>query len=122
MGVRISLIKKAEMDQLGTLEELILLTVCSLGEDAYGVSVHQKLGEHTGRPLTLGAVHTTLYRLQDKGFVDSTMGGATNTRGGRRKRYFRATGSGIAALRSSRDVRKSFWKTIPAMDSAVALR
>ncbi len=109
------------MDQLGTLEELVLLAVCSLSEEAYGVSVHQKLGENTGRPLTLGAVHTTLYRLQDKGFLDSKLGGATNTRGGRRKRFFQATGAGLEALRAAQSVRQKFWKTIPALDAVTAL-
>jgi len=103
------------MEQLGNLEELVLLAVCSLGEDAYGVSVHRLLEEQAGRRSTLGAIHTTLYRLQDKGFLESAMGGATNQRGGRRKRLFRATGAGIEALRASRDVRTSFWDQIPAL-------
>jgi len=103
------------------LEELILLAVCSLGEEAYGVSVHQKLGENTGRPLTLGAVHTTLYRLQDKGFLDSKLGGATHTRGGRRKRLFTATGAGLEALRAAQSVRQKFWKSIPALDAVSTL-
>lgn len=110
------------MDQLGTLEELVLLSVCTLTGDAYGVSIHQKLGDHTGRPLTLGAVHTTLYRLQDKGYLNSEMGGATKSRGGRRKRLFTATGAGLEALRASRSVRERFWKAIPALDTASSFR
>jgi len=104
------------MDQLGTLEELVLLSVCSLSEEAYGVSVHGLLEEHTGRSITLGAVHTTLYRLQDKGFLESEMGGATSVRGGRRKRIFKATGTGLEALRNAQAVRNRFWKAIPALD------
>lgn len=105
------------MDQLGTLEELVLLSVCSLADGAYGVSVHELLEQQTGRSLTLGAVHTTLYRLQDKGFLNSELGGATSVRGGRRKRLFKATGAGLEALRTSRAVRERFWDRIPALDN-----
>ncbi len=102
-------------EQLGTLEELVLLTVCSLGDDAYGVSVHQHLVEVSGRTVSLGAIHTTLYRLQDKGFLDSEMGGASATRGGRRKRLFRATGAGVEALRAARSLRNQLWDSIPRL-------
>lgn len=105
------------MEQLGSLEELVLLSVCSLGSDAYGVSVHAILTEETGRMLTIGAVHTTLYRLQDKGFLSSEMGGATTERGGRRKRLFSVTGAGLEALRSAKSTRERFWNAIPAFDS-----
>lgn len=104
------------MDQLGTLEELVLLSVRSLNEEAYGVTVHGLLQEQSGRSITLGAVHTTLYRLQDKGFLESEMGGATSVRGGRHKRLYKATGTGIEALRSAQAVGNRFWKAIPAFD------
>jgi|FLOH01.1.fsa_nt_gi PadR family transcriptional regulator, regulatory protein PadR len=104
------------MDNLGNLEELVLLSVCSLSDDAYGVSVHRVLTEETGRQLTIGAIHTTLYRLQDKSYLSSEMGGATNERGGRRKRVFKVTGTGLAVLRESRSVRERFWGAIPALD------
>ncbi len=109
------------MDQLGNLEELVLLSVCALSEDAYGVSVHRVLTEETNRQLTIGAVHTTLYRLQDKGYLSSKMGGATNERGGRRKRVFVVTGAGLEVLRSSRSVRERFWSAIPALDMLPSL-
>lgn len=106
-------------EQLGTLEELVLLTVCSLGEDAYGVSVHQHLANVSGRSISLGAVHTTLYRLEDKGFLTSDMGGASPTRGGRRKRIFQATGAGREALRHAHDVRKRLWDSVPSLESGL---
>jgi len=101
-------------EQLGNLEELVLLTVCALGTDAYGVSVHQHLAEVSGRAVSLGAIHTTLYRLQDKGFLESEMGGSSPTRGGRRKRLFRATGAGLDAVRAARAVRDRLWEGMPS--------
>lgn len=101
--------------QLGAFEELILLAVCVLGDEAYGVSVLNEIKEQTGRALTLGAVHATMYRLQEKGFLDSEMGGATEKRGGRRKRLFSATGTGLEMLRSSRDMRERLWSLIPKL-------
>lgn len=106
-------------EQLGNLEELVLLTVCSLGDDAYGVSVHQHLASVSGRSLSLGAVHTTLYRLEEKGFLDSSMGGASPQRGGRRKRLFQATGAGLEALRAARAVRDRLWEGIPSLESGL---
>ena len=105
------------MDQLGNLEELVLLSVCALAGDAYGVTVHRHLMEEAGRRLTIGAVHTTLYRLQDKGLLDSDMGGATAERGGRRKRIFTITGAGLEMLRESQAVRQRFWEAIPALST-----
>lgn len=109
------------MEPLGNLEELVLLSVCALSDDAYGVTVHRLLTEETGRQLTIGAVHTTLYRLQDKGFLSSQMGGATNERGGRRKRVFTATGAGLEILRESRSIRERFWDAIPKLDRVPSL-
>ena len=109
------------MEQLGTLEELIVLAVCALGDNAYGFSVHQMIVEEAGRPITLGAVHTTLYRLQDKGLLNSSMGGATSERGGRSKRLFTATGAGRESVRNARVTRERFWKLIPGLDPVVAV-
>ena len=109
----------AGTEQLGALEELVLLTVCSLSDDAYGVTVHQHLAEVSGRSLSLGAVHTTLYRLEDKGFLESSMGGSSPTRGGRRKRIYQATGAGREALRAARAVRDSLWENIPSLESGL---
>ncbi|TDI77482.1 MAG: PadR family transcriptional regulator [Bacteroidetes bacterium] len=94
---------------LGAFEELVLLAVAMLNDEAYGISVLNELNSQTGRLLTLGAVHTTMYRLQEKGFLESRMGGATRQRGGRRKRLFRITGTGIATLQNSRQIRERMW-------------
>ncbi len=100
---------------IGEFEELVLLAVCILDGDAYGVMVRKELEKHAGRFVTLGAIHATLYRLQDKGLLTSSLGGATETRGGRRRRLFRITNTGLEALRAGRDVREKMWSLIPPM-------
>ena len=98
---------------LGEFEELILLTVCVLYENAYGVAIQEEIEQQTGRSLSISAVHSALHRLQGKGFVESWMGGATNQRGGRRKRYFRITSAGKEALLEMRRIREEMWRRIP---------
>ncbi|HYG18874.1 MAG TPA: PadR family transcriptional regulator, partial [Ohtaekwangia sp.] len=75
-------------DYLGEFEELILTMVGILGDEAYGNAIVAEIQQRVGREVNLSAVHVTLYRLEDKGLVKSKMGGATNARGGRRKRIF----------------------------------
>ena len=103
------------VQQLGTLEELVVLAVCVLRDQAYGVSVLQEIRDQTGRSLTLGAVHATLYRLQEKGLLESQLGGATEKRGGRRKRLFVATSTGFESIRTARGVREQMWSLIPEL-------
>ncbi len=101
--------------QLGAFEELVLLSVCVLHDHAYGVTVLDEIKDQTGRTLTLGAVHATLYRLQEKGLLDSEFGAATEKRGGRRKRLFIATNAGLEAIRTTRGVREQMWSLIPEL-------
>lgn len=98
---------------LGELEEVVMLTVAVLGEDAYAVTVAQELDLKTGRSLGFSTVHTTLQRLEEKGYLSSEMGGATAERGGRRKRFFRVTTFGRNALRDTRDAREALWNAMP---------
>lgn len=101
---------------IGELEEVLLLTVAMLyKEEAYGVAITQKLVEITGREISISAVHATLHRLEEKGFLKSKTGGATQERGGRRKRYFELTTAGTKAIREIRDLRAQFWKHIPKL-------
>lgn len=101
---------------LGELEEIVLLTVALLyKEQAYGVAITQKLNELTGRDISISAVHATLHRLEEKGFLRSLTGGATQERGGRSKRFFTLTASGTKAIRDIRDLRAEFWKNIPRL-------
>lgn len=90
---------------LGNFEEIILLTLLRLGENAYGVTVRQTVEEVTGKPASIGAIYVTLERLEEKGYVSSRQGEATPERGGRAKRYFKIEGSGEAALREADRVR-----------------
>ena len=102
-------------EYLGEFEELVLTMVGILGEDAYGNSIVSEIKERVGREVNLSAVHITLYRLEDKGHVKSHMGGATKSRGGRRKRIFRITNAGLAMLRAMKDARVDLWKLIPQL-------
>jgi len=98
---------------LGEFEEVLLLTVAILGEEAYGVTVTQELEQKTGRVVGFSTVHTTLQRLEEKGFLSSEMGGATAERGGRRKRFFTITAFGRKALREVKEVREELWGSLP---------
>lgn len=94
---------------LGELEQMTLLAVARLGEDAYGRSVRQELEKRTGRRVSRGAAYVTLDRLADKGFLASRVGGPTPGRGGKPKRYFTVTPEGAAALLESRRAFASLW-------------
>ena len=98
---------------LGEFEEVVLLTVAFLGEGAYGVTVTQEIEQKTGRAVGFSSVHTTLQRLEAKGFLRSQMGGATAERGGRRKRFFTVTAAGRKALVDVRQVREELWEALP---------
>jgi DNA-binding PadR family transcriptional regulator len=89
---------------LGPHEQLILLAIMRIGEDAYGMTIRREVEERSGRKLSIGAVYTTLERLQRKGYVRSHMGAATTERGGRAKRHFRMTARGERALKESHDL------------------
>lgn len=102
-------------EYLGEFEELVLTMAGILQEEAYGNAIVTEIKERVGREVNLSAVHVTLYRLEDKGFVKSKMGGATNQRGGRRKRIFTVTNAGLAMLRSMKEARLDLWKLIPQL-------
>ena len=102
-------------EYLGEFEELVLTMVGILQEEAYGNSVVNEIRTRLGRESNLSAVHVTLYRLEDKGYVKSNMGGATNARGGRRKRIFTITNAGLAMLQSMKEARIDLWKMVPQL-------
>ena len=95
---------------IGEFEELVLLTVAVLGDDAYGVSIKESIENTARRSISIGALHTTIARLEDKGFLESYLGGATTERGGRSKRYFYLTLDGKAALHGIRNLRNGLWR------------
>ena len=98
---------------LGEFEELVLIMTVILDDQAYGVTVSQEIERHTGRLVTFGAIHNTLIRLEEKGFVSSELGGATSERGGRRKRLFKVTALGKTALADIQQLRNKLWKLMP---------
>lgn len=97
---------------LGEFQELVLLAILSLSDDAYGVSIQKAIKEKAGREITRGALHSALSRLEEKGFLSSKYGKATKKRGGRRKKLYTVTASGLKALQKAHDVRQEFIQTL----------
>lgn len=89
------------MAALGELETLILLAILRLGGETYGVPVRDEIEARTGKRLSRGAVYTALARLETKEYLDSTLAPPTPTRGGKSKRLYSVSETGIAALRAS---------------------
>lgn len=100
---------------LGEFEELVLLTIAALVNEAYSVGICDALEKHTGRSVRLGVVHAVLNRLEEKGLVKSKLGEATNVRGGKRKRYYSITSAGKASLVKAKEIRDQLWSIIPEM-------
>ena len=98
---------------LGEFEELVLLTVGILYDDAYGLALVDELEHQTGRNVMISSVHKVLVRLEDKGYLKSRLGGATQERGGREKRLYTLTQSGINVLSQSREMRNTLWDQVP---------
>ena len=90
-------------DRLGRFEELVLLALIRLGENAYGVTIRREIAERTGCEVSFGAVYTTLERLERKGYVKSRVGNPTPERGGRAKGYFWIDAAGRTALAETRE-------------------
>jgi PadR family transcriptional regulator PadR len=103
-----------ERSQLGDLEELVLLAVVRLGEDAYGASIREELREQAGRSVSISTVYVTLMRLEEKGLARSWMGEPSGERGGKAKRYFAVRPEGMEALRATRQVRDRLWEGVPS--------
>ena len=102
---------------LGEFQEIVLLTILFLEDNAYGVTIQEEINRRQNRKLSRGALHAALIRLQDKGFVDTFMGGATAVRGGRRKKFYTVTNAGLEAVKTAREVREGLWKAIPRLST-----
>lgn len=98
---------------IGEFEELVLLTVGILFDNAYGLAIVDELENQTGRKIMISAAHKALVRLEDKGYLKSRMGGATESRGGREKRLYTLTHAGKKVLNDSREMRNEMWKQVP---------
>ena len=102
--------------RLGDFEEVILLITGILDEDeAYALKIAEEFKRQTGRAVSVGAVHSTLDRLEKKGFVKSALGEATAIRGGKRKRIFIITALGKRVLKDAKEFRMSLWKQYPLL-------
>jgi DNA-binding PadR family transcriptional regulator len=98
---------------LGEFEEVVMLSVAILGEDAYGNSVKSEIKKRLGRDPSIGALHASLQRLEEKGYLESQEGETTPERGGRRKRYYKVTKTGVKAMQQVKTLRDNMWKSVP---------
>ena len=98
---------------LGELEEIVLLVVANLYDNAYGVLIKNEIEEKCNRSITISTVHNVLQRLQEKGFLTSRYSEPTKERGGKRKLLFKVTASGQTALNTIREMREKLWSGIP---------
>ena len=99
---------------LGDLEELVLLSVLRLGEDAHGGRVREQLIENANRSVSISTVYVTLMRLEEKGYVHSWKGEPSASRGGKAKRFFELRPEGVEALESTRAARDRMWEGVEA--------
>lgn len=101
--------------QLGEFEELVLLIVGVIYPEAYGLRIREEIISQTKRKVAIGAVHSSLSRLQEKGFLKSELAEATHERGGRRKRLFQITAAGKRAMERNHELRNALYNQIPEM-------
>jgi PadR family transcriptional regulator, regulatory protein PadR len=101
--------------QLGEFEEIVILTVGVLYEEAYGVSIKKEIETRLARKVSVGALQSALKRLEEKGFLKSREGESTQERAGRPKRYFSITAYGKKAMEYTRSTRNELWEAIPKM-------
>ncbi len=99
---------------LGAFEEMVLLSVGVLQDNAYGVTIKAELESSLKKTISLGALYAALQRLEEKQWVDSRVGGITEERGGRRKQYFDITKEGVMALNEVRSMRNELFNRLPA--------
>ncbi len=98
---------------LGAFEEIVLIAIGILGDNAYGVTINEEIEKHTRHRPSVGSLHAALYRLENKGFVESSESGATAQRGGRRKRFYTITMLGKEKLLNAHELRNNMLKLIP---------
>lgn len=99
--------------QLGEFEEIVMLTVGVLYGDAYGVSLKKEIENRLNRKVSVGALQSSLKRLEEKGYLHSKDGEKTSSRGGRPKRYFEITASGKQIMQQTKETRNQLWDAIP---------
>lgn len=101
---------------LTDFELMVLLATLRVGDDAYGVQIAKEIEQTGGRSVLLGAAYAALDRLERNGFVTSSVGDPTPTRGGRAKRFFRVTPRGIKAVKQTQQALEALWRGIPQLE------
>ncbi len=101
--------------KLGEFEELVLLTVATLQQDAYGVEIKRELEERLKHKLSVGSIQSSLKRMEEKGFLTSRFGEATQKRGGKRKRIYTTTSHARKVLEELKEIRAGLWSAIPSL-------
>ena len=104
----------------GEFEQVVLLAILRLGPGAYGVAIRAEIAKCTGRNVAPGALYTTLDRLEDKGCLASRMGDPTPERGGRSKRYYRVTASGVKAVTEAQQAFRNLLEGLPILGVSYA--
>ncbi len=99
-------------EYLGEFEQVVLLAVLRLGKGAYGVPIRREIEVRTGRAVSVGALYSTLDRLESKGYLHSWFGEATPQRGGRSKRHFEVLPGGSEALARSKIMLDRMWQGV----------
>jgi DNA-binding PadR family transcriptional regulator len=100
---------------LGELEQIVLLAVLRVGDQAYAIPILEQIEQHTGRKVARGALYTALDRLESKGCLRSRLGEPLPERGGRARRYFTVTPVAVRALRDSRRALLRLWRGIDSV-------
>jgi PadR family transcriptional regulator PadR len=101
---------------LGEFELIVMLVLIRLGEEAYGVPISREMERQTGRAVALGSVYAALERLEEKGYVSSTVGDPTPERGGRAKRFFSPTAKGLRDVRETQRMLTKLWRGLPQLE------
>ncbi len=95
---------------LGAFEEIVLLALVHLGDNAYGMTIRREIEDRSGRTVSIGAVYSTLDRLESKGLVSSTYSNGSEARRGRAKRYFKLEPEGAKSLSRSSEILANMWR------------
>ncbi|HTH55239.1 MAG TPA: helix-turn-helix transcriptional regulator [Cyclobacteriaceae bacterium] len=104
-----------KITKLGEFEELVLLAVAALHKDAYGVEIKRELEKRLKERLSVGSIQSALKRMEEKGFLTSEFGEATQRRGGKRKRIYTTTSHGHKVLADMKEIRAGLWSAIPKL-------
>lgn len=107
--------------KLGEFEELVLLTVAALQQEAYGVEIKRELESRLNDKLSVGSIQSALKRMEEKGFLTSEFGEATQKRGGKRKRIYTTTSYAHKVLAEMKEIRADLWKSIASLSHELKL-